>query len=158
MSSTITVTEGSFESDVLQSDKPVLVDFWATWCGPCKMIAPVIEELAAAHSDKVTFAKVDVDKAPGVQRDLQIMSIPTLMLFEGGSNRASSSARSPSPRSSNCSPERSDPARVAGPGDILTGARDVSARGCSGATPGRPHLARHNDDAPRGHSRVVLEE
>ncbi len=83
-SSTITVTEDSFSSDVLESSKPVLVDFWATWCGPCKMIAPVIEELAGAHSDKVTFAKVDVDKAPGVQRDLQIMSIPTLMLFEDG--------------------------------------------------------------------------
>ncbi len=81
---TITVTEKSFRKDVLQSSKPVIVDFWATWCGPCKMIAPVFEELAREHSGAVTFAKVDVDKAPGVQRDLQIMSIPTLIVFSGG--------------------------------------------------------------------------
>lgn len=80
----VTVTEQSFAKDVLGSDKPVIVDFWATWCGPCKMIAPVFEELARDHSDKVTFAKVDVDKAPGLQRDLQIMSIPTLIVFSGG--------------------------------------------------------------------------
>ncbi len=84
MSSSITVTEQSFATKVLASDKPVIVDFWATWCGPCKMIAPVFEELAHDYSDKVTFAKVDVDKAPGVQRDLQIMSIPTLIVFSGG--------------------------------------------------------------------------
>lgn len=84
MSASVNVTEKSFAADVLGSDKPIIVDFWATWCGPCKMIAPVFEELAAEHSDKVTFAKVDIDKAPGLQRDLQIMSIPTLIVFKGG--------------------------------------------------------------------------
>ncbi|MDN5757768.1 MAG: thioredoxin [Tomitella sp.] len=83
-STPIAVTEDSFTGEVLKSAKPVLVDFWATWCGPCKMIAPVIDELAANHSDKVTFAKVDIDQTPVLQRDLQIMSIPTLMLFNGG--------------------------------------------------------------------------
>ncbi|WP_024792995.1 thioredoxin [Tomitella biformata] len=80
----VTVTEQSFPTEVLASDKPVIVDFWATWCGPCKMIAPVFEELARDHSDKVTFAKVDIDQAPGLQRDLQIMSIPTLIVFKDG--------------------------------------------------------------------------
>lgn len=81
---TVQVTDSSFADDVLGSDKPVLVDFWATWCGPCKMVAPVLEELARDNADKLTVAKVDVDANPNVARDFQIMSIPTMILFENG--------------------------------------------------------------------------
>ncbi|WP_433600293.1 thioredoxin [Nocardia sp. CA-135953] len=81
---TVTVTDASFADDVLLSEKPVLVDFWADWCGPCKMVAPVLEEIAGAHADKLTVAKVDVDANPGVARDYQILSLPTMMLFSGG--------------------------------------------------------------------------
>ncbi|MFT4202149.1 thioredoxin [Gordonia sp. (in: high G+C Gram-positive bacteria)] len=81
---TTDVTDASFASDVLGSAKPVLVDFWATWCGPCKMVAPVLEEIARDHGDKLTVAKVDVDANPGVARDYEIMSIPTMKLFSGG--------------------------------------------------------------------------
>jgi thioredoxin 1 len=81
---TVTVTDASFADDVLNSDKPVLVDFWATWCGPCRMVAPVLEEIAGEHADKITVAKLDVDANPTVARDYQVLSIPTLILFKGG--------------------------------------------------------------------------
>ncbi|MPY97708.1 MAG: thioredoxin [Actinophytocola sp.] len=82
--STVTVTDASFADDVLTSEKPVLVDFWATWCGPCKMVAPVLEEIASEHADKLTVAKLDIDQNPGTARDFQVMSVPTLILFQGG--------------------------------------------------------------------------
>jgi thioredoxin 1 len=81
---TVTVTDASFAEDVLNSDKPVLVDFWATWCGPCRMVAPVLEEIAGEHKDKITVAKLDVDANPTIARDYQVLSIPTLMVFKGG--------------------------------------------------------------------------
>jgi len=81
---TVTVTDASFAEDVLNSDKLVLVDFWATWCGPCRMVAPVLEEIAGEHPEKITIAKLDVDANPTVARDYQVLSIPTLILFKGG--------------------------------------------------------------------------
>ncbi|WP_280492064.1 thioredoxin [Nocardia asiatica] len=81
---TVVVTDASFADDVLLSEKPVLVDFWADWCGPCKMVAPVLEEIAGAHADKLTVAKLDVDANPNTARDYQILSLPTMMLFRGG--------------------------------------------------------------------------
>jgi len=81
---TVTVTDESFDEDVLGSDKLVLVDFWATWCGPCRMVAPVLEEIAAEHPDTLTIAKLDIDKNPKVSRDYRVMSVPTLILFKGG--------------------------------------------------------------------------
>jgi len=82
--STKTVTDSTFDAEVLGSDKPVLVDFWAEWCGPCKMVAPVLEEIAAENSDKITIAKVNIDENPEIARRYQIMSIPTMSVFAGG--------------------------------------------------------------------------
>jgi thioredoxin 1 len=81
---TVTVTDATFETDVLGSDKLVLVDFWATWCGPCRMVAPVLEEIAAEHAETITVAKLDVDENPETARDYRVMSIPTMILFKGG--------------------------------------------------------------------------
>ena len=81
---TKTVTDASFASEVLQSDKPVLVDFWAEWCGPCKMVAPVLEEIASENAGKIEVVKLNIDENPGVARDYSIMSIPTMSVFQGG--------------------------------------------------------------------------
>lgn len=80
----VTVTDTSFAEEVLGSDKPVLVDFWASWCGPCKMVAPVLDEIAEENPEKITIAKMDIDANPQTPRDYKIMSIPTLILFSGG--------------------------------------------------------------------------
>lgn len=79
-----TITDSSFEKDVLNSGKPVLVDFWAEWCGPCRALTPVLEEVAAAHSDNITFAKINIDENPQTPSKYGVMSIPTLIMFKNG--------------------------------------------------------------------------
>ncbi len=78
------VSSQDFQSKVLEADKPVLVDFFATWCGPCKMVAPVIDEVADEASDRVTVCKVDIDESPDIAMRYGVNSVPTLALFEGG--------------------------------------------------------------------------
>jgi thioredoxin 1 len=80
----IEVSEATFESEVLKSDVPVLVDFWAVWCGPCRQISPIIEDLAGAYNGKVKVAKVDIDANPGLAMKYSIRSIPTILFFSGG--------------------------------------------------------------------------
>ena len=84
MAHPITVTDTSFKQEVLDSEVPVLVDFWASWCSPCKMIAPIVEDLAGEYEGRVKVAKVDVDANPITPGMFGIMSIPTLMVFRGG--------------------------------------------------------------------------
>ena len=79
-----TISDTSFDADVLKSDKPVLVDFWATWCGPCKMVAPIFDEVSKAYAGKVTFAKMDVDSNQATPARFGIRGIPTLILFKNG--------------------------------------------------------------------------
>ena len=84
MGTTRAVTDETFEAEVLKSSKPIIVDYWAEWCGPCRMISPVLEEIAAEHGDQLTVAKLDVDANPETARDFQVVSIPTLILFKDG--------------------------------------------------------------------------
>ena len=80
----VTLQDSTFEAEVLKSDVPVLVDFWAVWCGPCKAIAPAVEELAHEYKGKLKVGKLDVDHQQGVAQKFGIRSIPTLLLFKGG--------------------------------------------------------------------------
>ena len=81
---TVNVDNATFDEKVLKADKPVVVDFWAEWCGPCKMIAPSLEELSEEMSDKVTIAKVNMDENPDLAAKYGVRSIPTLLMFKGG--------------------------------------------------------------------------
>jgi thioredoxin 1 len=80
----IEITDANFEQEVVKSDVPVLIDFWAVWCGPCKMIAPFVEQLAGEYQGKVKVGKVDVDNNPNISMQFGIRSIPTLLVFNGG--------------------------------------------------------------------------
>lgn len=80
----LTLTEDNFAQEVLQSDKPVLVDFWATWCGPCRMIAPIIDQISTEMAGQVKVGKVDVDECNGLASTYNVRSIPTLIIFKGG--------------------------------------------------------------------------
>ena len=81
---TVDVTDATFDSDVLKSDKTVLVDFWAEWCGPCKMVAPVLDEIAGENKERITVAKLDIDRNQKTAQDYQVMSIPTMIVFKDG--------------------------------------------------------------------------
>ena len=78
------VSDGSFEQDVLKADQPVLVDFWAEWCGPCKMIAPMLDQVAEEYKGKLTIAKVNIDENPRTPQRFNVRGIPTLILFKNG--------------------------------------------------------------------------
>ena len=87
-SAIVNVTDALFDQEVLQSEQPVLVDYWAEWCGPCKMIAPILEEIAGDYDGKLKIAKINIDDNPGTPPKYGIRGIPTLMLFKGGNVEA----------------------------------------------------------------------
>ncbi|WP_166876759.1 MULTISPECIES: thioredoxin [unclassified Salinibacterium] len=84
MSVAKTVTDATFEAEVLNSDKTVLVDFWAEWCGPCRMVSPILDQIAAEHSEKIQIVKLNVDENPATAMKYQITSIPAMKVYQGG--------------------------------------------------------------------------